>query len=139
MSKKNKFETNAIHIGNEPDSSTGSISPPIHLTSTYVQEGIGKNKGFDYSRGKNPTRQRLEKNIASLEGGYDAIAFSSGMAATTALFQELNQGDRIKILKTKHQNKVYQVELLDGYEKNRKYFVIKDDLFSFFELMENNE
>ena len=66
MSKKNKFETNAIHIGNEPDSSTGSISPPIHLTSTYVQEGIGKNKGFDYSRGNNPTRQRLEQNIASL-------------------------------------------------------------------------
>ena len=55
MSKKNKFETNAIHIGNDPDSSTGSISPPIHLTSTYVQEGIGKNKGFDYSRGNNPT------------------------------------------------------------------------------------
>ena len=97
MSKKNKFETNAIHIGNEPDSSTGSISPPIHLTSTYVQEGIGKNKGFDYSRGKNPTRQRLEKNIASLEGGYDAIAFSSGMAATTALFQDLNQGDHVII------------------------------------------
>lgn len=97
MSKKNKFETNAIHIGNEPDSSTGSISPPIHLTSTYVQEGIGKNKGFDYSRGKNPTRQRLEKNIASLEGGYDAIAFSSGMAATTALFQDLNQGEHVII------------------------------------------
>ena len=97
MSKKNKFETNAIHIGNEPDSSTGSISPPIHLTSTYVQEGIGKNKGFDYSRGKNPTRQRLEENIASLEGGYDAIAFSSGMAATTALFQDLNQGEHVII------------------------------------------
>ena len=97
MSKKNKFETNAIHIGNEPDLSTGSISPPIHLTSTYVQEGIGKNKGYDYSRGNNPTRQRLEKNIASLEGGYDAIAFSSGMAATTALFQGLNQGDHVII------------------------------------------
>ena len=97
MSKKNKFETNAIHIGNEPDSSTGSISPPIHLTSTYVQEGIGKNKGFDYSRGNNPTRQRLEQNIASLEGGYDAVAFSSGMAATTALFQGLNQGDHVII------------------------------------------
>ena len=67
MGKKNKFETNAIHIGNEPDLSTGSISPPINLTSTYVQEGIGKNKGYDYSRGNNPTRQRLEKNIASLE------------------------------------------------------------------------
>ena len=97
MSKKNKFETNAIHVGNEPDLSTGSISPPIHLTSTYVQEGIGKNKGYDYSRGNNPTRQRLEKNIASLEGGYDAIAFSSGMAATTALFQGLNQGDHVII------------------------------------------
>ena len=97
MSKKNKFETNAIHIGNEPDLSTGSISPPIHLTSTYVQEGIGKNKGYDYSRGNNPTRQRLEQNIASLEGGYDAIAFSSGMAATTALFQDLNQGDHVII------------------------------------------
>ena len=97
MSKKNKFETNAIHIGNEPDSSTGSISPPIHLTSTYVQEGISNNKGFDYSRGNNPTRQRLEQNIASLEGGYDAVAFSSGMAATTALFQGLNQGDHVII------------------------------------------
>ena len=97
MSKNNKFETNAIHIGNEPDSSTGSISPPIHLTSTYVQEGIGKNKGFDYSRGNNPTRHRLEQNIASLEGGYDAVAFSSGMAATTALFQGLNQGDHVII------------------------------------------
>ena len=97
MSKKNKFETNAIHVGNEPDLSTGSISPPIHLTSTYVQEGIGKNKGYDYSRGNNPTRQRLEQNIASLEGGYDAIAFSSGMAATTALFQDLNQGDHVII------------------------------------------
>ncbi len=97
MSKKNKFETNAIHIGNEPDLSTGSISPPIFLTSTYVQESIGKNKGYDYSRGNNPTRQRLEQNIASLEGGYDAIAFSSGMAATTALFQGLNQGDHVII------------------------------------------
>ena len=97
MSKKNRFETNAIHIGNEPDLSTGSISPPIHLTSTYVQEGIGKNKGYDYSRGNNPTRQRLEQNIASLEGGYDAVAFSSGMAATTALFQSLNQGDHVII------------------------------------------
>ena len=97
MSKKNKFETNAIHVGNEPDLSTGSISPPIHLTSTFVQEGVGKNKGYDYSRGNNPTRQRLEQNIASLEGGYDAIAFSSGMAATTALFQDLNQGDHVII------------------------------------------
>ena len=65
MAKKNKFETNAIHVGNKPDSSTGSVSPPINLTSTFAQDGIGKNKGFDYSRGTNPTRERLEKNIAS--------------------------------------------------------------------------
>ena len=97
MAKKNKFETNAIHVGNKPDTSTGSVSPPIHLTSTFVQDGVGKNKGFDYSRGTNPTRERLEKNIASLEGGYDAIAFSSGMAATTALFQSLKQGDHVII------------------------------------------
>ena len=97
MVKKNKFETNAIHVGNKPDASTGSVSPPINLTSTFAQDGIGKNKGFDYSRGTNPTRERLEKNIASLEGGYDAIAFSSGMAATTALFQSLKQGDHVII------------------------------------------
>ena len=97
MAKKNKFETNAIHVGNKPDASTGSVSPPINLTSTFAQDGIGKNKGFDYSRRTNPTRERLEKNIASLEGGYDAIAFSSGMAATTALFQSLKQGDHVII------------------------------------------
>ena len=97
MTKKKKFETIAIHTGNAPDEITGSISPSIHLTSTYAQDGIGKNKGYDYSRGNNPTRQRLEQNIASLESGYDAIAFSSGMAATTALFQDLNQGDHVII------------------------------------------
>ena len=95
MNKKKKFETIAIHAGNEPDPSTGSISPPIHLTSTYEQDGIGKNKGFDYSRGSNPTRARLEENIAALEGGFDAVAFASGMAATTALFQGLKKGDHV--------------------------------------------
>ena len=95
--KKFKFETRAIHIGNEADLETGSVSPPIYLTSTYLQDGVGKDRGFDYSRGTNPTRKRLEGNITSLENGTDAIAFSSGMAATTALFQTLNKGDRIII------------------------------------------
>ena len=85
MAKKNKFETNAIHVGNKPDSSTGSVSPPINLTSTFAQDGVGKNKGFDYSRGTNPTRERLEKNIASLEGGYDAIAFASVFCAANIM------------------------------------------------------
>ena len=95
MAKKKKFETIAIHTGNAPDAVTGSISPSIHLTSTYAQDGIGKNKGYDYSRGGNPTRERLEKNIAALEGGCDGIAFASGMAATTALFQGLKKGDHV--------------------------------------------
>ena len=95
MAKKKKFETIAIHTGNAPDPVTGSISPAIHLTSTFAQDGIGKNKGYDYSRGGNPTRARLEKNIAALEGGCDAIAFASGMAATTALFQGLQKGDHV--------------------------------------------
>ena len=95
MTKKKKFETIAIHTGNAPDETTGSISPSIHLTSTYAQDGIGKNKGYDYSRGGNPTRSRLEANIAALEGGHDAIAFASGMAATTALFQRLKKGDHV--------------------------------------------
>ena len=95
MKKNKKFETIAIHTGNAPDEITGSISPSIHLTSTYAQDAIGKNKGYDYSRGGNPTRSRLEENIAALEGGCDAIAFASGMAATTALFQRLKKGDHV--------------------------------------------
>ena len=97
MSKKTRFQTRAIHAGNEPDKETGAVVAPIHLTSTYQQEGVGLHKGFDYSRGGNPTRQRLEENIAALEEGQFGIAFASGMAATTALFQILNTGDHVII------------------------------------------
>jgi len=97
MSKKVRFQTRAIHAANEPDKETGAVVAPIHLTSTYKQDGVGLNKGFDYSRGSNPTRQRLEENIAALEGGKFGIAFASGMAATTALFQTLNSGDHVII------------------------------------------
>jgi len=92
---KHYFETRAIHVGNHSNIRTGSVSPAIHLTSTYEQDGLGKDRGFDYSRAINPTRQRLESNIATLEEGKHAISFSSGMAATTALFQTLKQGDHI--------------------------------------------
>ena len=97
MSEKLRFETKAIHVGNKPDEETGAVSPPIHFTSTYQQSGVGKNRGFDYSRAVNPTRQRYEENIASLEGANYGIAFASGMAATTALFQTLTQGDHVII------------------------------------------
>ena len=97
MKSKNRFQTRAIHIGNEPDRETGAVAPPIHLTSTFEQEAVGKDKGFDYSRGGNPTRKRLEENIAALENGDHGLAFASGMAATTALFQTLSAGDHVII------------------------------------------
>ena len=97
MNKKDKFQTRAIHIGNKPDKETGAVSPPIHLTSTFEQESVGNDKGFDYSRGGNPTRKRLEDNLAALEQGTYGLMFASGMAANTALFQTLSSGDHVII------------------------------------------
>jgi len=90
-----KFGTKAIHAGLEPDPSTGAIMTPIFQTSTYVQESPGKNKGYGYARGKNPTRVALEKNIAALENGKHAICFSSGMGATDAVMKLLRPGDEV--------------------------------------------
>ena len=88
------IKTDAIHAGQEPDPTTGAVTIPIYQTSTYVQEGIGKHKGFEYARTQNPTRMALEKNMAVLEGGVAGYAFASGMAATTALTHLLlKQGD----------------------------------------------
>jgi cystathionine beta-lyase/cystathionine gamma-synthase len=88
------FRTDAIHAGQEPDPTTGAVTIPIYQTSTYVQESIGKHKGFEYARTQNPTRMALEKNVAVLEHGIAAYAFASGMAATTAITQlMLKQGD----------------------------------------------
>tara|TARA_B000000460_G_scaffold104149_1_gene72970 strand:- start:6428 stop:7600 length:1173 start_codon:yes stop_codon:yes gene_type:complete len=99
MAKKSKwgFSTKSIHVGNEADKEMGSVSPPIHLTSTFKQDGVGKNRGHDYSRVSNPTRQRLEENLASLDGANYAVCYSTGMAATTALFQLFDAGDHILI------------------------------------------
>ena len=96
MNKKNPgFSTRAIHAGNEPDPSTGAVAPPIFATSTYAQEELGKTKGYDYSRAGNPTRTRLEQNLASLEGGIAAPVFASGMAAVAALCQLMKAGDHV--------------------------------------------
>ena len=99
MSKTNKlgFNTKAVHVGNEPDSKTGAVIPPIFATTTYVQDGIGQDRGYDYSRAVNPTRQMHEENIAALENGNFGIAFSSGMAATNALFQTFDAGDHFVV------------------------------------------
>jgi cystathionine beta-lyase len=89
------FATDAIHVGQEPDPSTGAIVPPIYQTSTYVQEALGKHKGYEYARSGNPTRTALERNLARLEGGAHALAFASGMAAINAVLTLLKTGDHI--------------------------------------------
>ncbi len=90
-----KFATKAIHAGVAPDSATGAIMTPIYQTSTYVQEGIGKHKGFEYSRTGNPTRQALEQNLAALENGRFGLCFASGMAAIDAVVKLLEPGDEV--------------------------------------------
>ena len=89
------FATRAIHNGQEPDPLTGAVNVPIYLSSTYVQQGIGENKGYEYSRVSNPTRTRLEQNLASLEGGVAAKVFASGMAAIHAVASLLQAGDHV--------------------------------------------
>src|SRR5690242_20348468 len=89
------FATRAIHTGQEPDATTGAVNVPIYLTSTYAQQEIGKNKGYEYSRVSNPTRTALEENLASLEAGTSAHVFASGMAAITALVTMLKTGDHV--------------------------------------------
>jgi cystathionine beta-lyase/cystathionine gamma-synthase len=89
------FSTKAIHAGQPPEEVTGAIMPPVFLTSTYVQEELGKHKGYEYSRVSNPTRTALEKNIAALEGGSEGMAFGSGTAAVDALMHLLRPGDHV--------------------------------------------
>src|SRR6267378_5305785 len=90
------FATRAIHAGQEPDPATGATIVPIYATSTYTQAGPGQHKGYEYSRSGNPTRAALETALASLEGGERGLAFASGLAATTAVFQGLlRPGDEV--------------------------------------------
>ena len=91
------FSTRAIHAGQDPDPLTGAVVTPIHLASTFAQEAVGKHKGFDYGRTRNPTRVSLETTIASLEGASHGYAFSSGMAAADAVLRLLRPGDHLLI------------------------------------------
>lgn len=93
--KKPGFSTRAIHSGQEADPLTGAVTVPIYATSTYVQEEIGKNKGYEYARVSNPTRTRLEENLASLEGGVASRVFASGMAAINAILTMYKSGDHV--------------------------------------------
>src|ERR1700748_1072926 len=96
VGKKQKgFATRAIHAGQEADELTGAVNVPIYLTSTYQQEAIRKNKGHEYARLTNPTRDALEESLQSLEGGTSAHCFGSGMAAITALVTMMKSGDHV--------------------------------------------
>jgi cystathionine gamma-lyase len=90
-----RFDTLAIHAGQRPDPTTGAIMTPVYLTSTYVQDGPGVHRGFDYARTRNPTRDALEGCLAALEGGKHGLAFSSGLAASDAVLHALDAGDHV--------------------------------------------
>lgn len=92
-----KFSTKAIHVGQEPDPTTGAIITPIYQTSTYVQEELGKHKGYEYARTQNPTRSALEECLASLESGKYGLCFSSGLGATNTVMNLLSQGDHVVV------------------------------------------
>jgi cystathionine beta-lyase/cystathionine gamma-synthase len=89
------FETRAIHEGQEPDSATGAVTVPIYQTSTYVQEGVGQHKGYDYSRTANPTRSALQDCLASLESARHGVAFSSGLGAVATVMHLVSPGERV--------------------------------------------
>ena len=91
------FATDCIHAGQQPDSATGAVSVPIYQTSTYVQEGLGRHKGYEYARTHNLTRRSLEKNLAALEGGLDAYCYASGLAATQAVLTLVKAGQRVVV------------------------------------------
>src|ERR671922_1198295 len=91
------FATTAIHTGSEPDESTGAVTVPIYQTSTYAQDALGKNKGFEYARTQNPTRSALERNVAALEGARFGYAFASGMAAIDATLRLVKAGEHVVV------------------------------------------
>jgi cystathionine beta-lyase/cystathionine gamma-synthase len=89
------FGTRAIHAGQRPEPLAGAIMTPIYLTSTYVQEGMGRHKGYEYARSRNPTREALERNVAALEGGRHGFAFASGTACLDSIMKLFKSGDHI--------------------------------------------
>jgi cystathionine gamma-lyase len=90
-----RFGTRSVHAGQQPDPLAGAVMTPIYQTSTYVQEGLGRHKGYEYARTQNPTREALERNVAALEGGTYGFAFGSGLAALDALLKLLRSGDHV--------------------------------------------
>ena len=122
------FETRAIHVGQEPDPATGAIITPIYQTSTYVQEAVGENKGYDYSRVANPTRTALQVALASLENAAHGIAFSSGIGATTTLMHLVDPGERVVLIADVYGG-VYRMTSLVYEPKGYKFTYVPADEF----------
>jgi len=93
-----EFETRAIHVGQEPDPATGALITPIYQTSTFAQEEVGKNKGYDYARVANPTRTALERAVASLENAEHGLAYASGLGAVTTIMHLVDPGERVVLI-----------------------------------------
>ena len=132
------FETRAIHAGQEPDPATGSVVVPIYQTSTYAQEAVGQNKGYDYSRVANPTRTALQINLASLESAEHGVAFASGMAAVTTIMHLVHPSERVvsvndvyggvyRLFSQVYQPKGYDIEFLSAEEINTNLAEHLDD------------
>src|SRR5437867_9596604 len=97
LTPRARFSTICLHAGQEPDPSTGAIITPIYQTSTYVQDELGKHKGYEYARTQNPTRDSLQTCLASLEGGKFGLAFATGMAACSTVMNLLSAGDHVVV------------------------------------------
>src|SRR4029450_421874 len=97
LTDRARFSTICLHAGQEPDPTTGAIITPIYQTSTYVQEELGRHKGYEYGRTQNPTRIALERNLAAIERGKAGFAFASGMAAIGAIAPMLKSGDHVVV------------------------------------------
>src|SRR5437867_11720279 len=100
LTPRARFSTICLHAGQEPDPSTGAIITPIYQTSTYVQDELGRHKGYEYARTQNPTREALERNVAAIEAGVEGLAFASGMAAIGAIATMLKAGDHVVVSDT---------------------------------------
>ena len=92
---EHRFATRSVHAGQVPEPLAGAVMTPIYQTSTYVQDGLGRHKGYEYARTQNPTREALERNVAALEGGSHGFAFGSGLAALDTLLKLLRSGDHV--------------------------------------------
>ncbi|MDR3792028.1 MAG: PLP-dependent aspartate aminotransferase family protein [Terracidiphilus sp.] len=122
-----KYATLAVHEGQHPDPLTGAVNVPVYLTSTFELTGIGTDRGWDYSRAGNPTRDRLETSLAALEGGFSAHAFTTGMAALSALFAMLKSGDHLLCSKDVYAGTVRLLDqIVSGYGIQVEYVDTSD-------------